>query len=107
MEVRRTPIHQALHRHNLVLGAERELAMSCAIIALLVGVGGMTVISGLVSFTLWLAAIFVLRRMARADPLMSKVWMRHVKQQDLYSAKASRWRPLGGFKAKRFPTPRR
>ena len=100
MEVRRTPIHQSLHRRNLVLGAERELAMSCTIIALLVGVGGMTVISGLVSFMFWLAAIFILRRMARADPLMSKVWMRHVKQQVFYSAKASRWRPLGGFKAR-------
>ena len=100
MEARRAPIHQSLHRQNLVLGAERELAMSSALIALLVGVGGMTVISGIAAFVFWLAAIFVLRRMARADPLMSKVWMRHVKQQDLYSAKASRWRPLGGFKIK-------
>lgn len=100
MEARRALIHQSLHRQNLVLGAERELAMSSALIALLVGVGGMTVISGIAAFVFWLAAIFVLRRMARADPLMSKVWMRHVKQQDLYSAKASRWRPLGGFKAK-------
>ncbi len=100
MEARRALIHQSLHRQNLVLGAERELAMSSALIALLVGVGGMTVISGIAAFVFWLAAIFVLRRMARADPLMSKVWMRHVKQQDLYSAKASRWRPLGGFKIK-------
>lgn len=100
MEVRRALIHQSLHRQNLVLGAERELAMSSALIALLVGIGGVTVISGIAAFVFWIAAIFVLRRMARADPLMSKVWMRHVKQQDLYSAKASRWRPLEWFKAK-------
>ena len=100
MEARRALIHQSLHRQNLVLGAERELAMSSALIALLVGVGGMTVISGIAAFVFWLAAIFVLRRMARADPLMSKVWLRHVKQQVFYSAKASRWRSLEGFKAK-------
>lgn len=100
MEFRRIPIHQSLHRHNLVLGAERELAMGSALIALLVGIGGVTFISGISALTFWFPAIFVLRRMARADPLMSKVWMRHVKQQDLYSAKASRWRPLGGFKTK-------
>lgn len=100
MEVRRTLIHQSLHRQNLVLGAERELAMSSAMIALLVSVGGMTVISGIAALTFWLAAIFVLRRMARADPLMSKVWMRHVKQQDFYSAKAGRWQRQGGFKTK-------
>lgn len=100
MEARRIPIHQSLHRHNLVLGAERELAMSSALIALLVGVGGLTPVSGLAALVFWMAAIFVLRRMARADPLMSKVWMRHVRQQDFYSAKASRWRPQGGFKTK-------
>lgn len=100
MEVRRALIHQSLHRHNLVLGAERELTMGSALIALLVGIGGMTLLSGMAALTFWIAAIFVLRRMARADPLMSKVWMRHVKQQDFYSAKAGRWQRPGGFKAK-------
>lgn len=82
------------------MGAERELAMGSALIALLVGVGGMTLISGAASLVFWLVSIFVLRRMARADPQMSKVWMRHVRQQDFYQARASRWRPLGGFKVK-------
>lgn len=100
MEARRLPIHQSLHRHNLVLGAERELLMTSALVALLVGVGGMTLVSAVTAFVFWVAAVFVLRRMAKADPLMSKVWMRHVKQQDFYSAKASRWRPLGGFRMK-------
>ena len=100
MEVRRALIHQSLHRHNLVLGAERELAMGSALIALLVGIGGVTFISGISALAFWFPAIFVLRRMARADPLMSKVWLRHVKQQVFYSAKASRWRSLEGFKAK-------
>lgn len=100
MEGRRALIHQSLHRHNHVLGAERELTMGSALMALLVGVGGMTVISGMAALTFWLVAIFVLRRMARADPLMSKVWMRHVKQQDFYSAKAGPWQRQGGFKAK-------
>jgi len=74
--------------------------MTSALIALLVGVGGMTWISALCAAVFWLGAIFVLRRMAKADPLMSKVWLRSIKQQDFYSAKASRWRPLGGFKVK-------
>lgn len=100
MEARRIPVHQSLHRHNLVLGAERELAMLCVLIALLVGVGGMTLVSGLTASVFWVTAIFILRRMARADPMMSKVWMRHIRQQVFYSAKAGRWRPLGGFKVR-------
>lgn len=100
MEVRTIPIHLSLHRHTFVLGAERELVMTSALIALLVGVGGMTLISAMVALVFWISAVFVLRRMARADPLMSKVWMRHVKQNDIYTAKSSRWRPLPGFKVK-------
>ena len=75
--------------------------MSTALIALLVGVGGMTLISGAVALVFWIAAVFVLRHMARTDPLMSKVWMRHIKQQDFYSAKSSRWRTLPGYKGKK------
>lgn len=100
VEIRHAPIHQSLHRHNLVMGAERELTMGSALIALLVGVGGMTIISGIAALVFWVIALFVLRRMARADPQMSKVWMRHIKQQDFYNAKASRWQP-GGYKARR------
>ena len=33
------PIHQSLHRHAHILGAERELVMTSALVALLVGVG--------------------------------------------------------------------
>lgn len=100
MEARKIAVHQSLQRHNFVMGAERELVMSSALIALLVGVGGLTLISGIAAAVFWIISVFVLRRMARADPIMSKVWMRHVKQNDYYSAKASRWRPLGGYKVK-------
>lgn len=100
MEARKVAIHQSLHRHNFVLGAERELVMTSALLALLVGVGGMTLISGLCAGTFWVSSIFVLRRMAKADPLMSKVWMRSIRQQDYYHSKASCWRPVGGYKAK-------
>lgn len=100
MEQRHIPVHQSLHRHNLVLGAERELAMTSALIALLVGVGGMTAISGLAALLFWIISIFILRRMARIDPLMSKVWMRHIKQQILYQSKSSRWRSQKAFSNK-------
>ena len=93
MEQRHIPVHQSLHRHNLVLGAERELAMTSALIALLVGVGGMTAISGLAALLFWITSIFI-------DPLMSKVWMRHIKQQILYQSKSSRWRSQKAFSNK-------
>ena len=92
------PIHQSLHRHAHVLGAERELVMTSGLIALLVGVGGLTAVSIIAAAVFWLVSVFALRRMAKADPIMSRVWLRHIKQQEFYPVKASRWRPVGGFK---------
>jgi type IV secretion system protein VirB3/type IV secretion system protein VirB4 len=90
-------IHQSLHRHAHVLGAEREPVMTSALIALLVGVGGLTAVSAIAAVSFWLVAVFALRSMAKADPVMSRVWLRHIKQQDYYPAKASRWRLAGGY----------
>jgi type IV secretion system protein VirB3/type IV secretion system protein VirB4 len=94
---RTLPIHQSLHRHAHVLGAEREPVMTSALIALLVGVGGLTAVSAIAAVSFWLIAVFALRRMAKSDPMMSRVWLRHIKQQDFYPAKASRWRLSGGY----------
>ena len=94
---RTLPIHQSLHRHAHVFGAEREPVMTAALIALLVGVGGLTAISAIAAVSFWLVAVFALRRMANADPVMCRVWLRHIKQQDYYPAKASRWRLVGGY----------
>ena len=98
MTPRTLPIHQSLHRYAHVLGAERELVMTSALIALLVGVGGLTAVSFASAGLFWLVSVFVLRRMAKADPIMSRVWLRHIKQQEYYPARASRWRPVGGFR---------
>ena len=72
--------------------------MTSALIALRVGVGGLTAVSIVSAAAFWIMAVFALRRMAKADPIMSKVWLRHIKQQEFYPAKASRWRVTGGFK---------
>ena len=69
-----------------------------ALIALLVGVGGLTAVSITSAMGFWMVAVFALRRMAKADPIMSRIWLRHIKQQEFYPAKASRWRVNGGFK---------
>ena len=94
--MRTLPIPQSLHRHAHVLGAERELVMTAGLVALLVGVGGLTVLSGVSAVVFWMVVVFALRRMAKADPIMSRVWLRHIKQQDFYRAKSGRWRE-GGF----------
>jgi type IV secretion system protein VirB3/type IV secretion system protein VirB4 len=95
--MRTVSIHQSLLRHNLTFGAERELVMISSLVSLLVGIGGMSLVSSSVATLFWFLAVFALRQMAKADPLMSKVWLRHIRQQDYYPAHSSIWRK-GGFK---------
>lgn len=90
MELRRIPVHSSLHRANLVMGAERELVLGSALAALLVGIGGLSLVSAGTAIVFWFCAIWALRRMARADPMMSKIWLRHVRQQVFYSARSGR-----------------
>ena len=58
---------------------------------------GLTAVSIVSAIVFWIASVFALRRMAKADPIMSRVWLRHIKQQEFYPARASRWRLVGGF----------
>jgi type IV secretion system protein VirB3/type IV secretion system protein VirB4 len=96
--MRTIPIRQSLHKHTTVLGAERDLVMLSALVSLLVGIGGMTLIAGSAAVVFWACAVFFLRLMAKADPLLSKVWFRHIKQQDCYPARSSVWRQIGVFR---------
>ncbi|OEU68040.1 MULTISPECIES: conjugal transfer protein TrbD [Maridesulfovibrio] len=90
--MRVVPIHRSLHKPSMVMGAERELVMFSALISILVGIGGFTLLSALAGLIFWMVTIFILRQMAKSDPQMSKVWWKHHKQQDYYSARATPWR---------------
>lgn len=77
--LRRTPIHRALYRPNLLLGGERELVLMTAILCGGVAVSGLNAIAGGIGVAIWLIAIAMLRMMAKADPHMSKVYLRHLR----------------------------
>lgn len=72
--------------------------MLSALVSLLVGIGGMTLVSGIAAAVFWCCAVFFLRLMAKADPILSKVWFRHIKQQEFYPARSTVWRRTGGFR---------
>ncbi len=102
MQTRRiVTVHQSLHRHSHMLGAERELVMMSALIAFLLAIGGMTKISIIASVIFWVTSIIALRKIAKKDPIFSKVFMRHAKQQDFYPAKTPVWINIEGFKVKK------
>jgi len=92
MSLRHLPFHRVLHRPNLFLGGEREPTLLTLILAGGVAVSGMNTVSFLVGAALWFSAIPVLRWMAKADPQMSRIYVRHIKYRGYYPARSRPYR---------------
>lgn len=89
--LRYTPFYRALHRPNLFLGGERELVMSTGILC-----GGLAVSSQnwpatIVGASIWCLSIGVFRLMAKIDPYLVRVYLRHLKYQDYYCPRSTPW----------------
>jgi type IV secretion system protein VirB3 len=83
-ELRRIPFHRALHRSNLILGGERELMIFCLFITGMLMITSMNTVSFLIGAVFGLVSVTGLRAMAKADPIMSKVYRRQVRYRDYY-----------------------
>ena len=82
------PIHRALHRPNLILGGERELVLFTAILSAGVAVSGLNLVSLAIGAAVWLATLALLQMMAKADPFMSRVYLRHIRYRPYYPARS-------------------
>lgn len=83
-ELRRLPIHRSLNRPNLLFGAERELILITGLIAFTLIFVSMSFPVIILGFMIWLIVAGLLRLMAKADPMMSRIYMRHVKYKTYY-----------------------
>jgi type IV secretory pathway TrbD component len=92
MSLRHMPFHRVLHRPNLFLGGEREPALLTLLVAGGLAVSGLNTVSFLVGAALWFTAIPVLRWMAKADPHMSKIYLRHIRYRGYYPARSRPYR---------------
>ena len=93
---RRAPIHLALTRPLLLAGAERELVLvnGTIIAALIFGVGFYW---ASLTMAILLATVghLGLTRAAKHDPQLSRVYVRHIRYQEYYPARAAVQAPPG------------
>ena len=85
---REIAIHQSANRPNLLLGADRELVLVTVMVS-----GGLAFSLACwwgvgVAAALWIASIAALQRMAKADPLLRRVYLRHIRYAAFYPAKS-------------------
>lgn len=88
----RTRIHRALSRPNLLMGADRELVLLTGLATVILTFVVLTWFSALLGIAIWIAVIGALRMMAKADPMMRQIYLRHVSYRASYRPTSSPWR---------------
>ena len=88
----RSRVHRALSRPNLLMGADRELVLLTALAAVILIFVVLTWYAALFGIAVWLVTVAALRMMAKADPLMRRVYIRHISYRAFSRATSSPWR---------------
>lgn len=81
---RTVPIAHSLQRSSLLLGGERELVLLTGLLSAVLIFITLSLYAIVLGIALWLSVVALLRRLAKADPIMSKVYQRHIKYRAYY-----------------------
>lgn len=91
------PIHQALFRPILLLGAERELILALGIVAGVFIVSLFQLWAAIFGLVLWAVGAWVLTRAASFDPQLSRTFGRSLRYRKLYKSAATPFAPPRTF----------
>jgi len=102
MALRSVPIRRIGTRATLFMGGDRELVLLTAILCAVL----VFVVQNWAAFfwgvATWIFAVWVCRIIAKADPLMRHVYLRHLKYQKYYAPRATPFHANTTAFAKRF-----
>ena len=90
--LRHNRIHRALSRPNLLIGADRELVLITGFAAIMLIFVVLTIYSALLGIAIWISVVAALRMMAKADPMMRRVYLRHISYRAYYRPTSTPWR---------------
>lgn len=85
-------IHRAFSRPNLLMGADRELVLITGLAAIVLIFVVLTFYSVVFGLAGWTFMVGVLRMMAKADPQMRRVYMRHIRYRPVYRPTSTPWK---------------
>ena len=88
----RSRIHRALSRPNHLMGADRELVLLTGLATVILIFVALTWFSALLGIAIWIGVVGALRMMAKDDPMMRQVYLRHVRYRQTYRPTSSPWR---------------
>ncbi len=92
MALRTIPIRRAGNRDNLFMGGDRELVMFTGLLAFALIFSAQELRATIVGILLWTGALALFRIMAKADPKMRFVYLRHRRYKPYYPARSTPFR---------------
>lgn len=84
-------INHALCRPDHIWGAERELVLSTALCAATMVCLAFDIWITIFAAIMWVCVFNGLKMMAKADPFMSRIYLRHVQYRGYYPARSTPW----------------
>jgi type IV secretion system protein TrbD len=87
-EPEQTIMRTSLSRPQQLLGGDREMVIMAGLGAAMMAVSVMTFVSFLLAIVGFWTIVIVLARIGKADPMMRKVYSRHLQYKDFYPAKS-------------------
>ena len=92
MALRTIPIRRAGNRDNLFMGGDRELVMFSGLLAFALIFSAQELRATVIGLLLWFGALFACRLMAKSDPKLRFVYLRHRKYKGYYPARSTPFR---------------
>jgi type IV secretion system protein VirB3 len=90
--LRRSAVHRSLHRPQQLQGGEREPMLFTYLLSVTLIVSTLNLVGITTGVVFYFICVFALRKMAKADPVMSKIYQRQVRYRRYYAAFSRPWR---------------
>lgn len=92
MALRTVPIRRSGNRPNLFWGGDRELVLFAGLLAFALVFSAQDWRATIYGIGLWLSALYVLRLMAKSDPLMRFLFLRSHRYRKFYPPRSTPFR---------------
>lgn len=92
MGLRAIPIRRAGNRSNLFMGGDRELVMFAGLLSFALMFSAQELRATIFGLVLWFGTLYACRLMAKHDPKLRQVYLRHRKYHRFYPPRSTPFR---------------
>jgi len=92
MALRAIPIRRVANRENLFMGGDRELVMFAGLLSAALIFSAQEMRATAYGILLWFGSLYVFRLMAKADPKLRQIYLRHRRYKAYYAPRSTPFR---------------